>query len=434
MSLPPETIEALARTTLLVRRDIYPCLADDAIATALATTPVRLTASKRALRTRNGQTALVTSAILSAQLGVQLHLDFEEVELLAPQPPLRGEGLRESLLDLFGDLITPARVDGDGEFNIGVGTKPRGAGVALAADDWGFRLAVRGAAGSFVGDLPFGAGLGAVGASAELFRYIMVQLGKKTGARPLQEHPLRDPLPASYRLGSFDWQPNALGSVDSISAGALATAALYLLLRVPGLQMRLRFIDGDIGARSNLNRYLLLRASLLGIPKARVLATYLTDLIQIESVPHYFEDGEQEAVIEPLAKRVIVGVDDIPSRWRAQSAVPGWIGVAATSHFEVVVSEHTPDSPCAGCLHPRDDPGPAADIPTVSFVSAMSGFLLAYRLIRAGADQPNPSQTLAYPFNLAAERPVWDGPLAARSDCPVQCVAAGRVTVDAAPG
>jgi hypothetical protein len=65
------------------------------------------------------------------------------------------------------------------------------------------------------------------------------------------------------------------------------------------------------------------------------------------------------------------------------------------------VSEHTRDSPCAGCLHPEDDPGPADDIPTISFVSAMSGFLLGYRLVRATTAGPHPSQTLAYPFNLA---------------------------------
>lgn len=426
MPVPPGILEALARTTLLVRRDIYPSLTDEAIASALATTPVRLTASKDALATTNGQTAVVTSAILSAQLGVALHLDFEEVELLAPQPPLRGEGLRESLLDLSRDLITPAQIAAGGEFNIAVAMTPCGAGVALAADDWGFDLGTGDAAGSIVGELPFGPGLAAVAASAELFRYVMVQLGQKTGSEALREHPLRRPLPASYRLAPFDWRASSeLGAVDSISAGALATAALFLLLRVPGLEMRLRLIDSDVAELSNLNRYLLLRRGLLGIPKTNALATYETDLIHLKPEPHRFDD-EHDAAINPLAQHVIVGVDDIPSRWRAQADAPRWIGIAATSHFEVVVSEHIPDSPCAGCLHPQDDPGPADDIPTVSFVSAMSGFLLAYRLVREGAGHSHPSQTLAYPFNLAGERPVWNGPLAARRDCPVRCSASTR--------
>jgi hypothetical protein len=418
MDLPVDILGALARTTLLVKRDIYPSLSDETIATALGTTRVRLTASEAALSTTNGQTALVTAAILAAQLGVELHLDFNEVELLTQQPPLLGEGLRESLLDLSEDLITPAQIDGDGEFNIAVGAEPAGVGVGLAADDWRFALATHG--GAFAGDLPFGAGLGAVAAAAELFRHVMVRLGKDAGAESLREHPLRGPLPASYRLAPLDWRPSDLGLVDSISAGALTTAALYLLLRVPGLQMELRLIDGDTGTLSNLNRYLLLRRSLLDVPKTEGLATYATGLIGIKSEPHRF-DAEHEAAIRPLAGRVIVGVDDIPSRWRAQIAARRWIGVAATSHLEVVVSEHIPNSPCAGCLHPRDDPGAAEAIPTVSFVSAMSGFLLAYRLMRDGIGCPSPSQTLAYPFNLAGERPLWDGPLAARPDCPVGC-------------
>jgi hypothetical protein len=102
MPITPETLEVLARTTLLVRRDIYPTLNDETIATALASTPVALTASPDALGTKNGQTALVTSAILAAQLGVELHLDFDEVALIAPQPPLRGEGLKEKQIRQWG--------------------------------------------------------------------------------------------------------------------------------------------------------------------------------------------------------------------------------------------------------------------------------------------------------------------------------------------
>src|SRR6266536_1325187 len=198
MPIPPETIEALARTTLLVRRDIYPTLSDATIATALASTPVALTASADALAAKSGQTAIVTSAILAAQLGVELHLDFDEVVLMAPQPPLRGEGLKESLIDLTRDLITPAQIGGSGLFNIAIGTAPRGTGVALAGNDWGFRLATAGLAGSFVGELPFGAGLGAVATSAELFRHVMGRLGVEAAADPLREHPLRDPLSTSY--------------------------------------------------------------------------------------------------------------------------------------------------------------------------------------------------------------------------------------------
>lgn len=426
--LSPETIESLARTTLLVQRDVYPTLSDRDIAAQLVSTPLRLTASRGALNSRNGQTAVVTTAILSAEMGCAVILDFPEHRILGAQAPLRGEGIRESLLDLLGDVITPAQLSRGShpEFEIGVGCQPHGRGVSLAADDWGFRLVASDAAGDFEGALPFGAALGSVAGSAEFFRHIMVKLRSESGCEPLAEHPIRNPIDASVRLAPFACGRIALGDVDSISAGAISTAALYMLLRIPDLTMSLRLIDDDSGALSNLNRYLLLRRTLLGMPKAAALATFETELVRIESVPTRFDEMSQETV-QPLANRVIVGVDDIPSRWRVQAAAPGWLGVGATSHFEAVVSEHLPGQPCAGCLHAHADPGQFDEIPTISFVSAISGFLLAYRLARTTAVQAPSSQTLAYPFNLGGRRPVWELPVAARRDCPVRCATSAAV-------
>jgi hypothetical protein len=432
MPVPQETLKALSRTALLVQRDIYPDMDATTIATGLATTPIRLTASKEALATNNGQTAIVTAAIITAQLGVQLVLDFPEVGLLSAQPPLSGEGLRESLLDLSADLITPAITGSDGEFAIAIGREVNGQGVSLGADDWAFKLAPLGSAGRVEGKLPFGAGLGGAAVGAEVFRHIMVRMGGEFGVEPLAEHPMHDALPSSYELPPFDYLPVDAGWVDSISAGALATSALYLLLRMPGLAMRLRLIDGDIGAISNLNRYLLFRRSLLNVAKAKALETYATATLQIEGVPRRFDD-ESEVALMPLAPRVLVGVDHIPSRWHTQRVATGWIGVAATSHFEVVVSEHTPESPCTACLHAHDDEDDQ-EIPTISFVSAFSGFLLAYRLMREAHNLPSPSQTLAYPFNLAGERAIWDMPLLAREDCVVGCSASGALRVVREPG
>lgn len=430
MSASPDAIEALARTALLVRRDIYPSLDEAMITGELVSTAVTLSASRSTLSSAAGQTAVVTAAIVAAQLGVTLHLDFEETALVVPQPPLRGEGLRESLLDLTADLITPALIGGDGEFNVAVGCSPRGPGVALSGDDFAFELSADGGAGSFVGGLPFGAGLGAAGCGAEVFRHVMRRVGRTHSVDALAEHSLEMELPARRSLPPFTWAPCDLGRVDSISGGALATALLYLLLRVPGLAMQLRLIDGDIGALSNLNRYLLLSRCLLDMPKVDALATFATNAISIEPVPFRFDDRTEGRLV-PLAPIAVVGVDDIPSRWRAQRAASGWLGVAATSHFEVVVSEHTTGSPCAACLHPRDDDD-HGDIPTVSFVSAFSGFLLSYRLARFGIDGAMPSQTLAYPFGLSRERAVWDLQLSARADCKVGCEASRTLSASQA--
>lgn len=423
MNVSERSLNALGRTTLLIKRDIFPILSPATTAEALTSTRVRLAASDAAARGVNGQTAIATSAILCMQMGMEVALDFTESEIVSPQPPLGGDGLRESLLELSKHLTTPAEIASDGDFTISIGLNTAAPGVAISGDDWGFRLSPSpsGSTG-FSGSLPFGSATGANAAAAEAFRHAVLSLSHRTGIEPLGEHPIREARAASYRLPSFHYRAIDLASVDSISAGALATSALYLVLRLPGLRMQLRLIDDDNGALSNLNRYLLLHEQLLGIPKVEALKTYETAAISIEAVPLRFEDSTLDE-IGPLASRLLVGVDDIPSRWLAQDVAEGWVGVAATSHFEVVVSEHTRESPCASCLHPHDEPGEADDIPTVSFVSAFSGFLLAHRLLRSCLAGPEPSYTLGYPFNLAGERPVSDTRLVPHPACKVVCAA-----------
>src|SRR5258705_13164523 len=90
--------------------------------------------------------------------------------------------------------------------------------------------------------------------------------------------------------------------------------------------------------------------------------------------------AESKAIL-PLRDRVLVGVDDIPSRWAVQAKWPHWLGVGATSHYSALVSHHPSDLSCAGCLHPRDEAA-VAEIPTAAFVSFWSGLLLASRFVR----------------------------------------------------
>src|SRR2546427_44705 len=78
----------------------------------------------------------------------------------------------------------------------------------------------------------------------------------------------------------------------------------------------------------------------------------------------------------PFAPAVLVGVDDIPSRWEVQAARPLWLGVGATTHYSAMASYHVPGLGCARCLHPKDEPGGGL-IPTVSFVSHWAGLWLA---------------------------------------------------------
>src|SRR6266481_8758813 len=48
----------------------------------------------------------------------------------------------------------------------------------------------------------------------------------------------------------------------------------------------------------------------------------------------------------------------------------------ATSHFLAMCSFHTPDIPCAGCLHPCDDSN-SDPLPTSAFISFAAGLMMA---------------------------------------------------------
>jgi hypothetical protein len=212
-----------------------------------------------------------------------------------------------------------------------------------------------------------------------------------------------------------------LGPVDFVSGGAITNASLNVLVRARGLRCDARVIDGDVLAIGNANRYAFFRRSCLGLRKAADLANWSTSAFHITPVPLRLELRTLSAIL-PLAPRVVLGVDDIPSRWLAQRHAPGWVGVGATVHFTAVVSDHTPETPCAGCLHPRDD-GIQADIPTVSFVSYWAGLLVATRLILGGLGVRSSPETQALELcPLRLDRPAgqWWHRVEERADCPVQ--------------
>jgi hypothetical protein len=414
---------ALQRTVDLVRSDIFPDASPAEVIASLTGVRVRLRASEQDVSCAAGQTALATTAIVAAQSGVQLILDVADVPLLPSQPPLLGKQLTDALLEHTSDLITPATLDdGGGEADLTIAF-----GSTRAHDDPALRLAPRGDGFELTpadggepsswstGEL-FAALFGGVAAGAEAFRAAMRTLARR-GHTPMLGNAVREPRAVRLAFPSPGVSVD-LGRLDVISAGAITNGMLFALLRVPGICGALRIFDKDILNWANLNRYPLARQALLKQPKALVLERYATPTLQIDGVPACFDD--QLAASLQLAPLVAVGVDDIPSRWRAQRTAPGTVVVGGTSHFEVVVSEHPPGEPCAGCLY-RDGEDDGQPIPTVSFVSTFAGILQAYRLLAGAPQRPEARQTRAAPLNLAGSDPLVELGVARRAACPASC-------------
>lgn len=427
--------EALNRTTLLMRTELQPTVEETRLLAALTGVRVLLIADRDALATHSGQSAYVTAALTMARSGHEIWLEGEETALLDAQPPLAEGLLFQQLLNVGQDLL-PGRAfrrgipNGAIDLAVVIGMPERTITadqvIHLQAGPWS--AAITETAQPWAGgDWPIGAMAAGALAAGEAFKASMRTLCD-VARTPHVFGDLFAPCAAAHIDLAPPGTPTqaVLPPFDMVSGGAIANAALYVLFRLPDVSGSGRVIDHDRSGLSNLNRNALLRRSALEAFKVDDLAHFGRNL-RLQPDPVRFE-GDM-----PLATITLVGVDDIPSRWRAQAARPAWLGVGGTDRFTVQVSEHRPDDACAGCLHPeaRSETGP---IPTVAFVSFWSGLLLAVRLLRMIAGGPFAAGEQQRLFTTL--RPESWGytayPVSPNAHCPVGCRAATVASAAAA--
>jgi hypothetical protein len=424
----------LARTVLLTRDFVPEDVSDDEVVRALTETSVCLVADATNVATAAGQTALITLASHVLRMGCRLRLVVPRAAIVGDQPPLRGSELRDALVDLGADILEEPRAEvvtsaapEDLVFVLGDSCwSGRGrAAWRLAGTRWsGGTSEVRQSSGPWLGSFPMGAAIAATVAAAEPYKAAVRRaVGKRAIVAPEQIHLVQR---ASVRLAEEDVCSGGvdIGPLDCVSAGAIVEAFLHSLLRVPDACARVRVIEPECLEDGNLNRYPLGRRSDLGDMKAALAARYSTDRIEIEGVPVLF-DAEAARRL-PLSARVVVGTDDIPSRWVVQRLQPRWLCVGATHHFSSLVSEHDRTSACAGCLHTLDD-DENAPVATVSFVSYWAGLLLLSRVLRVASGAPLGSRERAHwvtGLRLDLPRAEWRHGVERHPRCPVHCVAA----------
>jgi hypothetical protein len=420
--------EALDRTLRLMRDEVHETVTDDELIAALTGLRVALIADAANIASHSAQTAFVTAAMLMARSGHGVHLMCPPVVLAGPQPPLGRGDLVEELARAGTDLLpgyaftagTPA-----GEVDIAIALGDSAIQVCAArqirlnASMWSGRLGGETAKDVWDGgSWPLGGMVAAGLAAAEAFKASMRTLTHAARNPSRMETVFAPVTNVEFALApegtSFVRQ---LGTFDCISGGAIVNAILYALARIPGVEGRARVIEPDTADTSNLNRYMLLRRSRIKEDKARDLAALLAGSgLTIEPVPRRYEPG-QLPLLPPLAASVLVGVDDIPTRWLVQRAGPDWLGVGATTHWSAMASFHRQGLGCAQCLHPTDDPG-NAPIPTVAFVSFWAGLLTASYFLRHRAGQTIPvNEQQIYLTALRPEHPSCS-PVPKRSDCP----------------
>jgi hypothetical protein len=425
-------IDELNRTVLLCRDHASDELSDAEICQQFQMLRALCISDQRNLSSYSGQTALVTMVCLLSRMGMQVELRIPEAPIISPQPPLSGSSsLRDALLACDERLVTGATIcmhaDSHPDLIFALGDtdieNPAVPCWRLCGDAWSGNLAIEGTATAhpWDADWPIGAMVSAAQAANEAFKFAMRRLHLRYESDQVFFELSRScswnfgPLPLSnYNLD--------FGKVDIISAGAISQAAMYALTRLPKVRMHGRIFDDDQTAASNSNRNMLTLKGDVGRAKVHVVAQRCGPNIMLEPIVGRYSG-------ENLAARVLVGVDDIPSRWKVQRLTPGWLAVSGTSHFNVSSSAHAVGEACSGCLHPVDDPG-VNPIPTISFVSFWAGLTMAVRLLREALGRPYPrNRQHLWLTPLRMDLPhaaMWSAVPPTRT-CPVLCSASRRL-------
>lgn len=392
---------ALDRTILLIRDEIAESVSDDVVLAAVTGTRIALVADAENLASHSAQSAFVTAGILMARSGHAVHLFAPDVPMVAAQLPLGMGSLVTELLKAGVDLMpgaTFATSDADAPFDLAVALGDSASSVAshrcirLNATDWSGLIEAEPAAARWqAADWPLGGLAAATLAAGEAFKCAMHKLA--FGAR----NPARmQTVFATFDHAAFHLAPDdtpitgSVGAFDCISGGAIIHAALYVLARLPRLSGYARVVEPDTADLSNLNRYALLLRSTSHLAKAQHLAELFSATgLTIDPLDFRF-DAKTRMFLRP-APAVLVGVDDIPTRWEVQRAKPDWLAVGATTHWSAMSSFHAADLGCAECAHPYDDPGNDR-IPTVAFVSFWAGLLTVTYFLRHLSGAPTPAR------------------------------------------
>jgi len=411
--------QALDRTLRLMWDELEAATPADTLITALTGTEVAIVADAANLVTHSAQTAYVTAALLMARSGHRVHLLAPDVSLMGAQAPLPPGRMIAGLLAVGGDLLpgitfSDTMPAGTIDLVVTLGdtkTPLRGREmISLNAGDWyGSLLSPRNATRWRAGEWPLGGMAAAAMAATEAFKIAMLKLDRHARNPAVMMEMFEPSADVEFALAPAGTSiTSELGEFDCVSGGAITQSALYALTRLQGVRGRARVIEPDFADLSNLNRYMLLLHSHLGAQKAKDLEEICAGTgLAIEPVPKRYDAKEVEAI--RLRAVALVGVDDIPSRWLVQRAMPTWLGVGATTHWSAMASFHAPGvGGCAECLHPDDDPTDAP-IPTVAFVSFWAGLLTAAYFLRscAGGLSAAPLDQQVYITPCRPESPIW---------------------------
>lgn len=192
-------------------------------------------------------------------------------------------------------------------------------------------------------NIPFGAGLAACLAAANVFRLAFLPDPKQDGDSKFSA------LPSGELRGSEHELSGALGDVVLVGAGAIGNGAAWALSRV-SMSGRLRIVDHESVDLGNLQRYVLAERKDEGAVKAQLLSKYFQGPLEADGIPldlAEFLDREGHA-----HEAMLLALDSAKDRRAAQASLPRWVANAWTQPGDLGLSTHDfLNGACVSCLY-----------------------------------------------------------------------------------
>lgn len=234
--------------------------------------------------------------------------------------------------------------------------------IYIGSDGWIAKLSRKEPLGCMPTSNPFGAGIAACLAAANIFRHVFTDapLDDVINVSVLDLDP-RATEPVNPDLGSID-----LGHVFLVGAGAIGNGFLWALSKSPTLKGNLNVVDHDHIDLFNIQRYVLTARKDKGVSKVQKAVDLLETHPGVKVTPIPPQKWEEYISSLPedqwLFDTVVSALDTPGDRINLQASLPKWAVNAWTGTGDAGVSHHDFNSDaCMACLYMPTEAVPNED-------------------------------------------------------------------------
>jgi hypothetical protein len=223
--------------------------------------------------------------------------------------------------------------------------------IYIGSDGWIAKLSRQEPLGCMSTNNPFGAGIAACLAAANIFRHVFTDspLDDVINVSVLDLDP-QATEPHNPELGRIDF-----GQVFLVGAGAIGNGFLWALSRSLDLKGRLNVIDHDRIDLFNIQRYVLTNLQDKGVSKVQKAIDLFAQHpgIEVNPIPQKWEEYVSRLQADQWLFDTVVSALDTPGdRINLQASLPKWVVNAWTGTGDAGVSHHDfNNDACMACLY-----------------------------------------------------------------------------------